>query len=78
MAEVPSTFGSGGSGVPPAGSSSPSLKDILWDEADDLETVRTKFNALLAKLDADAGVTDVDYASTLGIASGDIKTKKGT
>lgn len=27
-----------------------------------------KHNAMLAKLDADAGVTDTDYVSTLGIA----------
>lgn len=78
MAVIDKYFGSGGSGVPPEGSSKPSLKDILFEEADDFETIRTKFNALLAKLDADAGVTDTDYASTVGIASGDIKTKQGT
>jgi hypothetical protein len=35
------------------------------DIADDLAELRTQFIALLVKLDADAGVTDVDYASTL-------------
>lgn len=29
----------------------------------------TKHNALCAKLDADAGVTSTDYASTLGITA---------
>ena len=29
----------------------------------------TKFDALLTKLDADAGVTDTNYTSTLGTAS---------
>lgn len=32
-----------------------------------LATLKTQFNALLAKLDADGGVTDTNYSSTLGI-----------
>lgn len=36
----------------------------LGDVLDDLIT---KHNALCAKLDADAGVTDTDYAASLGI-----------
>jgi len=32
-----------------------------------LATVVANFNALLAKLDADAGVTDADYVSTLEV-----------
>jgi hypothetical protein len=32
-----------------------------------LETIATQFNALLAKLDADAGITDTDYAATLAL-----------
>lgn len=31
--------------------------------------LRTDHNALLAKLDADAGVTDTNYAATVGISS---------
>ena len=31
--------------------------------------VNTKFNALLAKLDLDAGVTDEDYASSLALTA---------
>ncbi len=30
---------------------------------------RAQYNALLAKLDLDAGVTDVDYASTVGVST---------
>lgn len=38
--------------------------DALRAELDD---IRTKYAALLAKLDADAGVTDTNYASTLAL-----------
>lgn len=34
---------------------------------DILHEIITKQNALLQKLDADVGVTDVNYASTLGL-----------
>jgi hypothetical protein len=77
VATIPKLFGTGGSGVPPAGSSEPTLKDILWDEADDLETLRTKYNALLTKIDLE-GTLAGNYVSTLEMASGDLKTKKGT
>ena len=40
--------------------------DALRAELDD---IRTKFAATLAKLDADAGVTDVNYASTQALAA---------
>lgn len=33
-----------------------------------LNEIITKQNALLAKLDADAGVTDTNYAATLAVA----------
>lgn len=38
-----------------------------WGESlvDDITELRTQLIALLVKLDADAGVTDVNYASTL-------------
>ena len=35
----------------------------------ELNDVRTKYAALLAKLDADGGVTDTDYAATDGMAA---------
>lgn len=34
-----------------------------------LGTIRTKFNALLTKLDADGGVTDTDYSSLWALAA---------
>jgi hypothetical protein len=41
------------------------LAGDLRDVADDLAELRTQFIAALAKLDADGGVTDTDYESTL-------------
>lgn len=38
-------------------------KELLALLADDVVELRTKLVAVLAKLDADAGVTDVNYAS---------------
>jgi len=75
MATILSTFGSGGAGMHPgAASGTPNLATILRDIADDLETLRAWTGTLATKLNADAGVTDTNYA---GIASGTIKTKKG-
>ena len=37
------------------------------DLIDAIVAMETSYNALLAKLDADAGVTDVDYESTLAV-----------
>ena len=36
---------------------------------------KAKLNSLLAKLDADAGVTDVNYAATLTVATADVVVK---
>lgn len=70
MASITTTFGHGGTGLQP-GHGSPDLVTALRDIADDLATVktfcnslRTAYNATLAKLDADAGVTDTNYAAT--------------
>jgi hypothetical protein len=35
----------------------------------ELDEVRANYNAVLAKLDADGGVTDINYVSTLGVAA---------
>jgi hypothetical protein len=40
----------------------------------DLELLRAKMQVLLAKLDADAGVTDANYASTLAVSSATVLT----
>jgi hypothetical protein len=78
MAVIKANFGSGGSGITPNRSAgTPWLAQILRDMADDFETIRANVNALNAKLDADSGVNDTDYASTLDIAPGGILTKKG-
>jgi len=63
MATILPNFGTGGSGIAPNGSSSPSLAKVLRDIADDLTAIRTWGNTLAAKLNADAGVTDADYAT---------------
>jgi hypothetical protein len=72
MSQITKRFGEGGAQLTPNGTAGlPSLATTLRDIADDFTTVKTQFNALLAKLDADAGVTDVNYASLLAIpASG--------
>ena len=38
--------------------------------------LKADFNALLTKLDADAGVTDTNYSSTRSIAAADADTLK--
>ena len=66
MATIKTTFGTGGANMVPGGAQgTPTLATALRDAADDFTELRTQFIALLAKLDADAGVTDVDYESTL-------------
>ncbi|TAJ75045.1 MAG: hypothetical protein EPO42_14405 [Gallionellaceae bacterium] len=66
MAAITKRFGSGGAGLAPGGNAGkPDLATILRDGVDDVTELRTQFIALLAKLDADGGVTDVNYASTL-------------
>lgn len=47
------------------------IRNILASVQADLEALRSKHNALLAKLDADAGVTDTNFASlhTVGTLS---------
>lgn len=64
MAGITTQFGSGGANIAPAGGAgTPDLATALRDAADDLAELRTRFIAVLAKLDADAGVTDTNYAS---------------
>jgi len=72
MATILPNFNSGGSNSAPNGSGSPSLALVLRDIADDLTTLRSALNAVVTKLNADAGVTDVDYA-----AAAALKTIKG-
>lgn len=75
MATIPKDYGTGGSGFigkGPSGSRRhPAIADVLRDMATDLATLRTNQNSMRTaviatqtKLDADAGVTDTNYAAT--------------
>ncbi len=48
-----------------AAGSAEALKSLL----DDVTELHTQFTALLTKLDADAGITDVDYVATTDVAA---------
>ena len=66
MATINVRFGSGHANLAPASNQGvPTLAGALRDVADDFTEYRTQFIALLVKLDGDAGVTDVNYESTL-------------
>lgn len=66
MATITTRFGSGLANIAPGGNQgSPTLASAIRDGIDDVTEIRTQFIALLAKLDADAGITDTDYAATL-------------
>ncbi len=62
---IKTDFGFGGANLETSATGTPTLASALRDAADDITELRTQLIALLAKLDADAGVTDTDYASTL-------------
>lgn len=76
MAVISTRFGSGHSQLAPGGNQgSPSLVTVLRDGVDDATELRDQLIALLQKLDADAGVTDTDYESSLTPAV--LKNSKG-
>jgi hypothetical protein len=76
MTTITTAFGTGGGNlVPGTAGGTPTLATTLRDVADDLTELRTQLIALLAKLDADAGVTDTDYESSLTPAA--LLTVKG-
>lgn len=58
-------FGEGQANITEEHGGQPRLADALRDGIDDNTELRTQFIALLAKLDADVGINDTDYASTL-------------
>ena len=75
MAAITTDFGYGGANLVPEGTGgAPTLAQALRDVADDFTNRNTQMDALLAKLDADAGVTDVDYAATI-VAATQLTTK---
>jgi hypothetical protein len=63
--QIPVDFGEADSAGHSSHGGQPTLATVTRGIADDMTEMRTQFAALLAKLDLDAGVTDVDYASTL-------------
>lgn len=78
MATIKTGYGSGGAGLrpDPTGSADhPGIDTVLRDIADDLAALRTAHNAAMAKLDADAGVTDTNYAALHTVAA--MLTQKG-
>lgn len=64
MATIKTNFCSGGANLAPAGSGTPTVAGAFRDVADDLDALRDAIVAITAKLDADGGVTDTDYAAT--------------
>jgi hypothetical protein len=65
MPEVKIDYNSGGTALAPSNGNPNDLAKVLRAAIDDVTELRTQFIAALAKLDADAGVTDTDYESTL-------------
>ena len=66
MATIRDSYGSGGSGLSASGSQiSTRLAEALREVADDVNSLHTTMQTLLAKLDGDSGVGDTDYLSTL-------------
>lgn len=65
---------SGGSALAP-GSSADDLAKILRSMIDDMNALRTAHNALIAKLDLDAGVTDANYTALTAVPA--LTTIKG-
>ena len=50
------------------------MGDLLAEVLASYNDLATKYNLLLAKLDGDAGVTDVNYASTLAATDASLKS----
>lgn len=58
MSKVPNNLGKG-----EMGGSGGDLKTLMNEMIDDLTALRSAITGITAKLDADEGVTDTDYAS---------------
>lgn len=54
-------------------SSEDSYKELFLAVRAELDDVRTKYAAVLAKLDADAGVSDTDYAASGALAASEFE-----
>ncbi|NUP12891.1 MAG: hypothetical protein HOW73_43180 [Polyangiaceae bacterium] len=76
MAVITTRFGEGGANMAPGGAAGlPDLATVLRDVADDLAALRTSIVGIAGKLDADATVTDTNYAALHTPAA--MKTVKG-
>lgn len=75
MTTIKRDFGQGGANLAPGGAGKPDLDTLKVQ----LNAMRTAYLTLLAKLDADGGVTDTNYAATCAppAAVGTLKTLKG-
>lgn len=45
------------------------MNELFGAVRDEMDNMRTQYAALLAKLDADVGVTDTDYAASVDFGS---------
>jgi len=66
---VKKEFAEGGANITDSHGGEARLAEALRDGIDDTTDLRTQFAALLAKLDADTGVNDTDYASGLALST---------
>ncbi|MDQ3268253.1 MAG: hypothetical protein M3P47_05975 [Pseudomonadota bacterium] len=69
MPAVKTKHFTGGAGINVPDARSEDLATMLRACIDDITDIRAKYALLLAKLDADAGVTDTNYAATLVLAT---------
>jgi len=67
MAKKIGNIGVGGAGlnIGQKDGNNATLKELWVATRDELDDMRTKYAALLAKLDLDTGVTDTDFAALL-------------
>lgn len=54
--------------IKPCGCSQKALVAVLYDMQTAINAIRTDWATLVAKLNADAGVTDTNYAATTSVA----------
>jgi hypothetical protein len=67
--QVKEDFGEGAANITDEHGGQARVVDAFRDGIDDVTDLRTQFTALLAKLDADTGVADTDYASSLALGT---------
>ncbi len=63
MPNIDKNYNSGGEALQPNQGNPDDLKSALQSAVDDLAALRAAVVSITAQLDADAGVTDTDYAA---------------